>query len=90
MTYADIERTELAPSERETLHRLAFEVDWAVGILIKSALWNLEQSEQGNERLREALRIALDAMRRSADDHGCDYCRADIAAVERALGEQQA
>jgi alkylhydroperoxidase family enzyme len=38
------------------------------------------------KRLREALDVALDALRRSADDHGCDYCRADVASVERALG----
>lgn len=37
------------------------------------------------ERLREAVKYALDAFRRAGDEHACDYCRADAAAMERAL-----
>jgi hypothetical protein len=34
----------------------------------------------------EPLDIALDALKRGAYHHNCDYCRADVAAVERAMG----
>lgn len=51
----DIVQTELVASEREALHRLAFEVDWAAGVLIKSALWNLERAEREAQFLRSVL-----------------------------------
>jgi hypothetical protein len=52
----DVVRMPLEPSERDTLRRHATEVDdWALGVLIESALWNIERLEAENERLKRRL-----------------------------------
>lgn len=39
--------------------------------------------------LRAELAAALDAMDRSAEDHNCDYCRADAAQLRERLEQGQ-
>jgi hypothetical protein len=36
-------------------------------------------------RLVDAVKYAADAFARAADEHACDYCRADAAAMQRAV-----
>lgn len=42
----------LDAAERKELHDLANKAHWAHGVLIDSALWNLEQAEAERDRLR--------------------------------------
>jgi hypothetical protein len=54
-----IEHSPLVESEREGLRRYAdglTGVDWAIGVLIGSAVWNIERLETQNERLVNRLK----------------------------------
>jgi hypothetical protein len=56
MLWADVVRTPLEPGECEALRRHAAEVDdWALGVLIESALWNIERLQAENDRLKRRL-----------------------------------
>lgn len=71
----NIAHTPLADSEREALRRHAAEVDWALGVLVESAVWNVERLEtqlEGAVLAPEVAAVAatlVDLAKRSLPPH---------------------
>lgn len=83
--------TPLVESERQALRDHAARTDWALGVLIESALWNLERLEAQHAGAVEALRGIQRAALSAAGGDRERYREKTAEVIEitsRALGEQ--